>query len=150
MKFKDCCLYCRVQLGNTQTVDDQAAIDEAQNIMSGAVNKQGPKTMTVEQKPYPFAQFEADEFDNIVDVFRRRGEDPEAGFAKMLTGTLSQEYPDDPDYISYDKLKDGTAGVFELFQNLLRNRQKKEGLQTVTYYSCSLMIWRVGQFNPEL
>ena len=71
--------------------------------------------MTVEQKPYPFAQFEADEFDNIVDVFRRRGEDPEAGFAKMLTGTLSQEYPDDPDYISYDKLKDGTAGVFELF-----------------------------------
>ena len=33
-----------VQLGNTQTVDDQAAIDEAQNIMSGAVSrtKQGP------------------------------------------------------------------------------------------------------------
>ena len=28
-----------VQLGNTQTVDDQAAIDEAQNIMSGAVNR---------------------------------------------------------------------------------------------------------------
>ena len=71
--------------------------------------------MTVEQKPYPFAQFEAEEFDNIVDVFRRRGEDPEAGFARMLTGTLSQEYPDDPDYLSYEKLKDGTAGVFELF-----------------------------------
>jgi len=35
-----------VQLGNTQTVDDQAAIDEAQNIMSGAVNrtKQGTST----------------------------------------------------------------------------------------------------------
>ena len=70
--------------------------------------------MTEQQTP-PFAQFEAEEFDQIVDVFRRRGQDPEAGFANMLAGTLSQEYPDDPNYLTYEGLKDGTAGVFELF-----------------------------------
>lgn len=70
--------------------------------------------MTEQQTP-PFAQFEAEEFDQIVDVFRRRGQDPEAGFASMLAGTLSQEYPDDPNYLTYEGLKDGTAGVFELF-----------------------------------
>ena len=61
--------------------------------------------MTEQQTP-PFAQFEAEEFDQIVDVFRRRGQDPEAGFASMLAGTLSQEYPDDPNYLTYEGLKD--------------------------------------------
>ena len=45
-----------VQLGNTQTVDDQAAIDEAQNIMSGAVSrtKQGPQNHDGRTKAIPF------------------------------------------------------------------------------------------------
>lgn len=62
--------------------------------------------------PYPFAQFEKDEAEQIFDIFRRAGKDEEQGFAEMLAGTLSKENPENPDYLSYKGLKDGTAGVF--------------------------------------
>jgi hypothetical protein len=62
--------------------------------------------------PYPFAQFEKKEAEQLFDVFRRSGQDQEQGFAEMLSGTLALENPNDPNYLSYKGLKEGTAGVF--------------------------------------
>jgi hypothetical protein len=62
--------------------------------------------------PYPFAQFEKEEAEQLFDIFRRDGKDQEQGFAQMLSGTLALENPSDPNYLSYQGLKEGTAGVF--------------------------------------
>lgn len=68
-----------------------------------------------EEIKYPFAQFTAEEFDKTVDIFRRDGIDPERGIAQMLANSLSKDYPDNPEFITYDGLKNGTAPVFDLF-----------------------------------
>ena len=62
----------------------------------------------------PYSQFTPEEFDRTVDIFRRNGVDPEAGLARMLANQLGEDY-EDPNYISYETLRDGSAGVFELF-----------------------------------
>lgn len=62
--------------------------------------------------PYPFAQFEKEEAEQLFDIFRRDGKDQEQGFAQMLSGTLALENPSDPNYLSYQGLREGTAGVF--------------------------------------
>ena len=61
----------------------------------------------------PFIEFDKPTFDKIMSVYNNDiGE-----FAENLAGTLSNQY-DDPNYLTYQGLREGTAPVFELFPSL--------------------------------
>jgi len=61
----------------------------------------------------PFIEFDKPTFDQIMSVYNNDiGE-----FAENLTGTLSNQY-DDPNYLTYQGLREGTAPAFELFPSL--------------------------------
>jgi len=61
----------------------------------------------------PFAQFDKETFDQIMSVY---GSDV-GMFAKNLTEVLNEEY-DDPEFLTYQGLRDGTAPAFQLFPSL--------------------------------
>lgn len=61
----------------------------------------------------PYAQFDKDTFDQIMSVY---GSDIGL-FAQNLSETLNEEF-DDPNYMTYQGLREGTAPVFELFPSL--------------------------------
>jgi len=61
----------------------------------------------------PYAQFDKDTFDQIMSVY---GSDIGL-FAQNLSETLNEEF-EDPNYMTYQGLREGTAPVFELFPSL--------------------------------
>lgn len=61
----------------------------------------------------PFAQFDKETFDQIMSVY---GSDV-GMFAKNLTEVLNEEY-DDPEFLTYQGLRDGTSPAFQLFPSL--------------------------------
>lgn len=61
----------------------------------------------------PFAQFDKETFDQIMSVY---GSDV-GMFAKNLTEVLNEEY-DDPEFLTYEGLRAGTAPAFQLFPSL--------------------------------
>jgi hypothetical protein len=61
----------------------------------------------------PFIEFDKPTFDKIMSVYNNDiGE-----FAENLAGTLSNQY-DDPNYLTYKGLREGTSPAFELFPSL--------------------------------
>ncbi len=66
----------------------------------------------------PFALYDPEQYDSELARYSTdrlgRTVDPTAGFAESLSNKLSQDYPDNPSFINYSGLKDGTAGFFEM------------------------------------
>ena len=68
----------------------------------------------------PFALYDPEQYDSELARYSTdqlgRTVDPTAGFAESLSKKLSQDYPNNPSFINYPGLKDGTAGFFEMKQ----------------------------------
>lgn len=71
---------------------------------------------------YPIVSYEPDEFNAIVKTLdaglKDKRTDPgytsvQEGLAKSIVGELAQDQPDNPDYASYDKMLEGTAGIYK-------------------------------------
>ena len=66
----------------------------------------------------PFALYDSEQYDAelarySMDEFGRTT-DPSTGFAKSLSNRLSQDYPNNPNFINFESLSDGTAEFFEM------------------------------------
>ena len=69
--------------------------------------------MAEENQELPYAQFNKEEFGQIMSVF-----DNDIGaFAKNLTEVLNEEY-EEPDFLTYEGLRRGTSPAFQLFPSL--------------------------------
>ena len=66
----------------------------------------------------PFALYDPEQYDSELARYSTdqlgRTVDPTAGFAESLSNKLSQDYPNNPSFINYSGLKDGTAEFFEM------------------------------------
>ena len=70
--------------------------------------------MTEENTPdFPYVQYDKETFDKIMSVYG----DNIGGFAQNVSQVIGEEY-DDPNYVTYSGLRDGTAPIFELFPTL--------------------------------
>ena len=61
----------------------------------------------------PYAQYDKETFDKIMSVYG----DNIGAFAQNLSQVIGEEY-EDPNYVTYSGLRDGTAPIFELFPSL--------------------------------
>ena len=66
----------------------------------------------------PFALYDSEQYDAELARYSSdelgRTVDPTTGFAKSISNRLSQDYPDDPNFVGFEALTDGTAGFFEM------------------------------------
>ena len=85
----------------------------------------------------PYAQFDKQTFDQIMSVY---GNDTGL-FAKNLADTLGQEF-DQPDMLTYEGLREGTAPIFNLlgegYQNLPPAQRKLSNDQIIELFSVDM------------
>ena len=85
----------------------------------------------------PYAQFDKQTFDQLMSVY---GNDT-GMFAKYLADTLGEEF-DQPDMLTYDGLREGTAPIFNLlgegYQNLPPAQRKLSNDQIIELFSVDM------------
>ena len=85
----------------------------------------------------PYAQFDKQTFDQLMSVY---GNDT-GMFAKNLAETLGQEF-DQPDMLTYEGLREGTAPIFNLlgegYQNLPPVKRKLSNDQIIELFSVDM------------
>ena len=85
----------------------------------------------------PYAQFDKQTFDQLMSVY---GNDT-GMFAKYLADTLGEEF-DQPDMLTYDGLREGTAPIFNLlgegYQNLPPAKRKLSNDQIIELFSVDM------------
>ena len=69
---------------------------------------------TLELGDLPYMMYDKDEFDSSVKAF---GGDT-GKFVSSMVGVLQQDFPEQPDFITYQGLRDGTAPILDSFPDL--------------------------------
>ena len=69
---------------------------------------------TLELGDLPYMMYDKEEFDSTVKAF---GGDT-GKFVSSMVGVLQQDFPEQPDFITYQGLRDGTAPILDSFPDL--------------------------------
>ncbi len=80
-----------------------------------------------QNRSVPSIKLSREEFDRSYDIFQKStgsGRDPLSGFSQFVVDEVAQEY-DDPEFLSYQGLKDGTSPFFDQF-DLFKDRDPSQ------------------------